>query len=204
MIQGQGLEPNIRAVFEGQLANAGPSIDKIEAVLAAGLKPAILVVHAKPEFALRNMLDRFEEEGRGASLHAMANIQSKLPEGLAAVHGAFGDRVRFDVFDRSAGFQNTVKLNGWDKLEIVSQEGSYDAIRKRLHEELERYRSAGAVSDDAYLQAIGKLPGNWPREAIREDARRPEPNASQIALPTETGRRAGAEERNQRSKGFKR
>ncbi len=54
VLKGGELEPNIRAVFEGQLADPTSAIEKIQAVLDAGLKPAVLVVHAAPEFALQN------------------------------------------------------------------------------------------------------------------------------------------------------
>ena len=174
------LDDSIRAVFEGQLANPQQAIEKIQSVLDASLKPAILAVHAKAEFALRNTLDRFETEGRGASLHAMATIQSKLPEGLAAIRDTFGDAVRFDVVDRTAGFGQAIQLQGWDKLDLVSQEGSYAAIRERLTGELNRHHDEGTLSQDAYRQALGKLPENWPRSAVRENAERPEPDAQQV------------------------
>ena len=177
---GQELEPNICAVFEGQLANADQAIQKIQAVLDAGLKPAILVVHAKAEFALKNTLDRFEQEGRGASIHAMATIQSKLPDGLTAIRDTFGDKVRFDIFDRTAGFQNAIQHQGWDKLKLVSQEGSYVDIRERLTTELNRQRNAGNITHNAYLQANGKLPESWSRQADLQDAARAEPTAPQV------------------------
>ncbi len=112
VLKGGELGPNICAIFEGQLASPEPSIEKIQAVIDAGLKPAILVVHTSPEFALQNTLSRFEREGRGASIHAMSTIQSQLPTGLAAIRDTFGDKVQFDIFDRTAGLNLTVNRVG--------------------------------------------------------------------------------------------
>ena len=52
---------NCRAVFEGQLSRPAPTIAKIQQVLDAGLKPRIMAVHALPEKALENTLQRFSK-----------------------------------------------------------------------------------------------------------------------------------------------
>ena len=192
--KGRELEPNIRAIFEGQLASPQASIAKIQAVIDAGLKPAILVVHATPEFALQNTLSRFEREGRGASIHAMSTIQSQLPAGLAAIRDTFGDKVQFDIFDRTAGLNQTVKLSGWDNLPIVEKEGSYASIRERLTTALDQHHAAGTISEDGYRQAVGRATLARPREAVHEDAGRTQqlPQRGLIADPVPQVERRGA------------
>ena len=55
-----------------------------------------------PERALLNTLHRFETEGRGASIEAMASIQGRLPDGLRAIQARFGDAVELRIADRRA------------------------------------------------------------------------------------------------------
>ena len=74
-----------RAIFEGQLSRPAPTIAKIQQALDAGLKPQIMAVHALPEKALENTLQRFNEYGRGAGISVMAEIQGGLPDGLLEV-----------------------------------------------------------------------------------------------------------------------
>jgi hypothetical protein len=166
------LPSNTRAIFEGQLANPQASIDKIQQVLDAGFRPAVLVIHIAPEFALQNTLSRFEREGRGASIHAMANIQAQLPTGLMAIHERFGDEVQFDVFDRTAGLNNTVKRSGWHTLSTIEKEGDYDRIRERLTTALDLHNAAGILSDETYRQAAGLCPLDRSEQTVRADARR--------------------------------
>jgi hypothetical protein len=101
------MDANTRVVYEGQLARPATVIPKIRQVLDAGMKPLIVAVHTPSEVALANTLRRFEREGRGASIEAMASIQGRLPEGLAAIHEHFGDTVQFVLFDRRQGMNNT-------------------------------------------------------------------------------------------------
>ncbi len=188
ILKGGELEPDIRAVFEGQLADSTSAIEKIQAVLDAGLKPAVLAVHAAPEFALQNTLSRFEREGRGASLHAMSTIQSQLPTALAAIRDAFGDKVQFDIFDRTAGLNQTVKQSGWSNLPVLAKEGSYASIRERLTAALDQHHAAGTISEDGYRQAAGLATLARPGEAIQQDAGRaqqlPQPGVDTRAAPS--------------------
>lgn len=151
----ESIPANVRAIYEGQLAKAEPAIEKIQQVLDVGLKPTIVAVHLPPEMALRNTLSRFEKEGRGASIHAMALIQSGLPDGLKAIRDHFGDRVALTVFDRSAGLNNTRELDGWHHIASLQREGNYDRIHERLSQALNLHREGGSISDDAYRQARG-------------------------------------------------
>ena len=174
IVQGDGLEPHIRAVYEGQLATPAAAIDKIQTVLDTGLTPEIVVVHIAPEFALQNTLSRFDREGRGSSAHAMATIHAQLPTGLCAIRDTFGDQVKLTVFDRTPGLNNTIKYDGWDALSILEKEGSYDEIRKRLTDAIEQHREAGTISEEAYRQAAGLSPQARPRSTDRENAQDPE------------------------------
>jgi hypothetical protein len=165
------IPANVRVVYEGQLAKPETSIPKIQQAIDAGLKPLIYVVHTPAERALHNTLARFQAEGRGASLHLMAQIQSDLPAGLAAVQQHFGNAVELVVFDRRDTI--TIEKRGWDNLPALA-EGSYDAIKQRLTNELEHLKDTKAIDDAGYEQALGRpLP---PRLILGPvDTERPQP-----------------------------
>ena len=151
------LPDNIKAIFEGQLSKPESAISKIQATLDAGLLPAISVVHAMPEDALRNTLKRFNEIGRGASIEVMADIQGNLPDGLEVIHKKFGDNVQlriYDVRDRS----NQVRINGWNNLDILRSEGNHVLIKERLNTEIEFLKAEGRINEHAYRQAVGLPP----------------------------------------------
>jgi hypothetical protein len=145
---------DVRVVYEGQLANPQTSIPKIQAALDAGLTPTIIAVNVTPEAALENTLHRFEIDGRGATIHAIATIQSGLPDGLQQIRDRFGDQVDFRLIDRSNGLNNSTELPGWEQLDRL-QRGSYDQIRDRLTESLQQQFDSQRISDDAYRQAQG-------------------------------------------------
>ncbi len=151
------LAPDYKAVFEGQMVKPESTFPKIQQVLDAGLKPVVIAVHTTPENALRNTFRRFTEEGRGASLAVMADIQGGLPDGLRAVHRHFGHAVElrvYDVRDRA----NPRELRGWESVKLLESEGNHERIAQRLAAELERARSSGRINDAAHRQALGQPP----------------------------------------------
>lgn len=85
MLANGQLDSRVRMVFEGQMSYPITSIEKIQQVIDAGLKPVIHVVHALPENALDNTLKRYSEVGRGASIGVMASIQGQLPGSLEEI-----------------------------------------------------------------------------------------------------------------------
>ena len=145
---------DVRVIYEGQLANPQTTIPKIQAALDAGLTPTIVAINVPPEVALENTLNRFEIEGRGASIHTIATIQSGLPDGLQQIRDRFGDQVDFRLIDRSNGLNNSTELPGWEQLDRL-QRGSYEQIRDRLTESLQQQFDANRISDNAYRQAQG-------------------------------------------------
>ena len=153
--QGTIFPKNAKVIYEGQLANPSPGIIKIEQALNAGLKPYIIAVHTLPENALANTLKRFNEFGRGSSIHTMASIQGFLPNGLEEIYRHFGNNVILEIHDRRDRNQPK-EFSGWQHLEILKSEGDYERIRERLAKELERQRPN--ISDEAYLQARGNAP----------------------------------------------
>jgi hypothetical protein len=161
VLVGGTLASRVRVLYEGQLANGVQAIEKIEMALSAGLRPEVIVVHLSPEEALRNTFKRFEIEGRGASIEAMASIQGRLPEGLRAVHKAFGDAVKLRVVDRRGTISEV--LSGWQHLPLLESEGSYEDIKRNLGEVLEHDYRAGRIGQEAYEQALGKAPRDFRR-----------------------------------------
>ena len=168
------LEPNVRMVYEGQLARPETVIPKIEQALGAGLKPLIVAVHTPAETALFNTLQRFEAHGRGASIEAMASIQGGLPQGLAAIHEHFGEQVQFQLFDRSQGLNQTVQKEGWEHVSTLQSEGTYEHLKTRLHAALDQHAAAGAFGADAIAQARGFAPRAREQEFSASDGREPQ------------------------------
>ena len=177
------LPENVRAVFGGQLVKPETTIPKIQQVIDAELYPVIMAVHATPEDALRNTLQRFTEEGRGASIGTMSAIQGGLPDGLEAVRRHFGeDAVALTVVDyrdRSAPRE----LAGWDKIQVLASEGNRENIATRLGNELDRLRVAGHVTEAAYRQAAGRSPLPLGRGMDEQHADRREEDERGRGLP---------------------
>lgn len=153
-----GFPANAKLVFEGQMVRAESSIPKLNDALLAGLRPVIVAVHARPEDALRNTLQRFAEEGRGAGIGVMADIQGGLPSGLAAIRAYFGSTVELRVFDVRNRLA-PLDLKGWDNLHVLESEGNRERIHYRLRAELDRLRATGRLGDEAERQALGRAPG---------------------------------------------
>lgn len=151
------FDPNVRMVFEGQMSNPVTSIEKIQQVLDAGLKPVIHVVHALPENALANTLKRYDELGRGASIGVMSSIQGQLPDSLVEIQKQYGDAVQLivtDVRDRNHPQHGL----GWKNIDLLRSEGQHENIKQRLSTALEQGRTTGTVKEGAYRQAAGLPP----------------------------------------------
>lgn len=148
------LHSAYRMVFEGQLANPVTTTEKIQQAIDAGLKPVIMAVHARSEDALDNTIKRYTEQGRGASINVMSQIQGKLPDSLLEVQKQFGDAVLLNVMD----YRNRdapKEYAGWQHLDILRSEGSHEQILDKLRNALEHRRESGAITEGAYRQAAG-------------------------------------------------
>ena len=172
------MDPNVRVIYEGQLARPGNVLPKVQQALDAGLKVAIIAVHLSPEAALLNTLNRFTREGRGASIEAMASIQGGLPDGLGAIYERFGDRVEFQLFDRRGGPRSLVEREGWEHLPELRSEGTYEHLKARLHAALDGHELVGVFGPDAIAHARGLAPRARDQELHPWDGREhPQPPA---------------------------
>jgi hypothetical protein len=59
-----------------------------------------MAIYVSSEQALANTILRFEREGRGATIEALARIQSYPPSGLEQIYARFGGEVRFTVIEK--------------------------------------------------------------------------------------------------------
>jgi hypothetical protein len=75
--------------------------------------------------------------GRGAGVNAIATIQANLPAGLAAIHEHFGELVELRILDKR-NVSEPKELVGWENLNILRSEGTYEHIRERLLAKCER------------------------------------------------------------------
>ncbi len=149
------LPRHAHAVYEGQMADRQVAIEKVQEVIDAGFKPVIVAVHARPEQALENTLQRFDEVGRGAGIEVMARVQGDLPEGLEAVRERFGETVELRIIDRRE-FTEPTEWKGWEHLSVLRSEGNHEQIKQRLARHLERQRER--LTEAAWRQAAGLAP----------------------------------------------
>lgn len=157
VLAGGEIPSHIAMIFEGQMSNPITSIEKIQQVIDAGLLPTIRVVHAKPEIALANTLTRFTEVGRGASINVMASIQGGLPSSLEQIRNKYGDAIELSIIDKRIP-KEVSTFTGWQHVELLKSEGTYEQIRTTLSFDLEFKRARGEVADPAYRQAVGLPP----------------------------------------------
>lgn len=183
-----GLKPTFKMVFEGKLDDPKTSFPKIQQVLDEGYKPVLLAVHRQPEVALEHTFQRFNEEGRGASIETMASIQGKLPDGLSAIHKHFGNDVQLIVRD-FRDKKNPQDLVGWENLNILKSEGRYEDIKHKLTECVEKAHKQGRISDDCYLQANGKAPRPIIKELAEQHQQTRQTDESRRSIPQGSGQR---------------
>ncbi|MBR4877702.1 MAG: zeta toxin family protein, partial [Rhodocyclaceae bacterium] len=155
VLAGGALPDDWRLVFEGQLSRPALAIGKIQQALDAGLRPVIIVVHARPENALEHTLVRFDEYGRGASINVMADIQGNLPDSLSQIRETFGDQVELIVHDYRDR-RNHRSLTGWKHIDVLRSEGDQHEIRERLGAALQQRKPN--LSNAAWRQAAGEPP----------------------------------------------
>ncbi len=197
------LPAGVRLIYEGQLARPATVFPKIQEVIDAGFNPVVIAVHTPAETALLNTLRRFERDGRGASIEAMASIQGGLPQGLAAIHERFGDAVGFRLFDRRGGMDQLSEHRGWKHRSELESEGTYEQLKLRLTHAVDRHEADGAFGPDAIRQARGLSPLARDRELYPPDGREPaDPRSREAEGPqpavvagAETGRAEGAQAR---------
>ena len=155
-VQSHSLRDDMAVIFEGQLSRPEPTMAKIEHALNAGFEVAVVAVHVSPEVALDRTNLRFSDpnNGRGASLAVMADIQGGLPAGLQQVEKQFGHAVTLSVLDNTPG--RVVLHRGWSSRTVLEKEGSREYIHNRLQAALERGHAEGRYSDGFYRQASGR------------------------------------------------
>ncbi|VVD30921.1 KfrB domain-containing protein [Paraburkholderia dioscoreae] len=167
VLKENSLPRDAHMVFEGQMSTFATSVDKIQQAIDAGFRAHIIVVHARSENALDNTLRRFYEEGRGSSIATIAKIQGGLPQSLEQLGAYFGDNVLLDIVD-VRDRSKPVNLQGFENINVLKSEGTYEHIEQRLHARIEQLRESGRINDDAYRQAAG-LP---PRDRLAVDQQR--------------------------------
>ncbi|MGE0315870.1 MAG: zeta toxin family protein [Lautropia sp.] len=168
-VLGNGMPPDTRMVYEGQLARPETTFPKIDAILAAGYRPLIRVVHVPSDRALLRTLQRFHDEGRGASIQTMASIQGALPDGLASVRDRYGDRVELSIRDeRDTGAMRIIY--GWRQLDVLRSEGTREQIEQRLETIVDQLAEQRRIPDTAWRHARGLAPRpvDQPRNATTD------------------------------------
>jgi hypothetical protein len=114
------------------------------------------------------------QEGRGASVEAMAGIQGSLPKGLAAIHEHFGDAVAFSIFDRRPGMDRAIRVDGWENLTELESEGDYEHIKHRINTAIDQHEADGTASAAAIREARGLAPLSRDRPLSEPDVAQPE------------------------------
>ena len=123
LANGNQFPQDARIVYEGQLSDPVHAIPKFEAALGSGLDVEIVAIHVLPEQALANTILRFEREGRGATIEALARIQGYLPGGLKQIQARFGSELRFTVIDKR---DTMVAETNWLERDLIT------GVRRKL------------------------------------------------------------------------
>jgi hypothetical protein len=171
-------------VYEGQLSRPEPGIQKIQLALDAGFNVGIVAVHVPPEVALQRTHNRFSDpnNGRGASIAVMSDIQGNLPDGLRQIQQRFGDRVELQIFDNTPG--QLSRHDGWQAINVLEKEGNREHISHRLQAALEQGYRSGQYSADFYRQAAGQQPeAQLARQASGPGDREQQTDGDRSSLP---------------------
>lgn len=141
----------VKIVFEGQLSNPAPAIPKIERCLEKGLEVEIFAVHLAAEKALDNTYTRFKEQGRGASIGIMSDIQANLPNGLKTLKERFGEAISISVINK-----NTDELieNFEEGIKTLTV-GTQQEIWRTLADKLLSDRIDGNINSNCFDQGRG-------------------------------------------------
>ena len=148
-----------RIVYEGQLSDPVHALPKFEAALANGLNVEIMTIHLPAEQAMANTLLRFEREGRGATIEALARIQGYLPSGLKQIQARFGSELRFTVVDKRDIV--VIEVTGWDAISLLESEGNYEHIKQKLTDFLRAQYASGLITQASYEQAFGQTTSSF-------------------------------------------
>jgi len=177
------LQSSAAVIFEGQMSRPEPAMMKIEQALEKGFKVEIVAVHVAPEVALDRTHSRFLDpnNGRGASLNVMADIQGNLPAGLRQISERFRERVQLTVLDNNPGQRKT--YDGWENIRELEKEGSHEDIRSRLTAALESGYREGRYSADFYTQAAGHQPPSLEAGIGSQDGRIRQPHGDRPRIP---------------------
>lgn len=149
----EGLNKNICAVFEGQVANSDSVIEKIQKCLNKDLNVSVFVIDTPSEIALINTFKRFEEYGRGASTHIMAHIKAETASGLEKIQANFGEKISLIIADRSDFYHTTEIYKGWEHIPLLKREGNYNEIKQKLDSNTEQLFREGKINEMCYRQA---------------------------------------------------
>jgi hypothetical protein len=152
------MSKSAAVVFEGQLSRPEPAMQKIDHALQKGFKIDIVAVHIAPEVALERTNYRYNDpnNGRGASLAVMSDIQGNLPAGLRQIQERYGKNVGLRVLDNNPGQQ--IFHNGWGAISVLEKEGNREHIHRRLATALDAGYDDGRYSEGFYTQAAGRAP----------------------------------------------
>ncbi|MCL2635639.1 MAG: zeta toxin family protein, partial [Betaproteobacteria bacterium] len=178
------LQNEAGLVFEGQLSRPEPAMRKMEEAQQKGFKVEIVAVHVAPEVALERTNSRYLDpnNGRGASLNVMADIQGNLPAGLRQIQEKFGQSVGLTVMENNTGQQ--IYHEGWGAIPVLEKEGHREQIHQRLSTALDAGYRDGRYSDGFYTQAAGREPGRSMASQNRpEDGRGQQADGNRPGIP---------------------
>jgi hypothetical protein len=147
----------------------------------------IVAVHLAPEIALDRTNNRFNDpnNGRGASISVMSEIQGNLPAGLRQIQERYyGKNVDLEVLDNTPGQRKFHE--GWEAIPVLEKEGNRERIHERLTAVLEAGYRDGRYSVGFYTQAAGREPervASLDAGVRREDGRSGQQDGHRPGIP---------------------
>ena len=105
-------------IFEGSLCNLEAAIAKFKMLEERGIKIRIQIIHADPVLIYQNVLQRENENGRGATLATLAYITSELRGAVTKLNELF-DISEIGLFSKVGNNDNVTLYEGEEAIKML-------------------------------------------------------------------------------------
>jgi hypothetical protein len=155
MAHGRDVEKRVKVVFEGNITNLRTTFERINAILAVGLLPLIVIVYAEPLVCLYRVVRRAIKDGRVVDIEYIADFLANLASTIRAILQEYGDAVQIEMYDNSQdGKEPQQEFIVEEFLELLEQPNK-EAVLKELKKELDRLHELQQIPEHIYEQ-IGR------------------------------------------------
>jgi hypothetical protein len=152
MANSRDMDKRIKVVFEGNITNLATTFGRIDAILAAGLLPIIVIVYAEPLVCLHRVVRRAIGNGRVVDIEYIADFLTNLAPTMRAILGQYGDAVQLEMYDNSQdGQMPQQEFVVKEFLELVEQPKK-NVVLQELKTELDQLYESHQIPEHIYEQ----------------------------------------------------